>query len=212
MKDGISPEEKLLRLIRGQKKPRTLYPLDKAGSVERRITPAASSPKPSIKNASFLLDRYLTAATARKVIIALLAFSLIYLAASFAWPLVGLKKIVLPQASLNQAGALKFTPKEEPKPYEFYLDSIKQRQIFGGSVLQQARVPAPVATKADLIKEMSLVGIIAGDNPQAIIQDKTTEKTYYVIKGQFIGDIQIEDILEGKIIVNDKGKRYELYL
>jgi len=201
MTDSVSPEEKLLRLIRG-KNPKAPYRPDKE----------ASFIKPPIKNSSFLLDRYLTALTIKRVIIVFLTFSLIYLAASFFWPLLGLKKIVLPQASLSQAQALKFTAKEEPKPYEFYLDSIKQRQIFGGSVVQQANVPAPAAAKADLIKEMNLVGIIAGDNPQAIIQDKASEKTYYVTKGQFIGEIQIEDILEGKIIVNDKGQRYELYL
>ena len=69
-----------------------------------------------------------------------------------------------------------------------------------------------MVSNTDLVKQLNLVGIIAGENPQAVIEDKNTQKTYYLNKGQFLGEIQLEDILEGKIIINHKGQRFELYL
>ena len=69
-----------------------------------------------------------------------------------------------------------------------------------------------IAANVDLLKDITLVGIITGANPQAVIEDKKSLKNYYVTKGQFIGQMQVEDIQEGKIIINYKGQKYELYL
>ena len=144
-----------------------------------------------------------------------MAASFGYLLFSFIYSLVGSKKNILPSLTAAKTEELKFTPKEEPKPYEFYLEAASGRQIFRGASGNAAGQEAPVvkpAAETDLIKQINLVGIIQGDNPQAIIEDKNTQKTYYLGKGQFIGEIKIEDIQEGKIIVNDKGQRHELYL
>lgn len=62
------------------------------------------------------------------------------------------------------------------------------------------------------IQDLSLMGIISGDNPQAAIQDKKTQKVYYVSKGESVADFLIEDIQDGKIILGYKGQRYELRL
>lgn len=202
MKDNISPEEKLLRLIRGEKK----------AKAPKEAIPTIANLKSPLKNSVYsLANIYLTPAVVQKIMVVLLAVSFVCLLASFIYPLVASKKIVLPQVPLKKTEALSLTLEAELKPYEFYLQSARQRQIFGNSVVQEKSV-AQVAANLDIVKEMSLVGIISGDNPQAIIEDKATQKTYYVTKGQFIGEIQIEEILEGKIIISYKGQRFELYL
>jgi type II secretory pathway component PulC len=103
-------------------------------------------------------------------------------------------------------------PVQEVKPYEFYLEGIKSKQIFSSASRPEETARPASAASADLIKGINLVGIISGDRPQAIIEDKIMQKTYYVAKGQFVGAFQVEDIQEGKVILSYRGERFELYL
>jgi type II secretory pathway component PulC len=154
----------------------------------------------------------------------LIAFiaSCIYLIISFIYPLVGFKEVKAPlMKPENISGSEeKQEAEQKVKPYEFYLEGIRNRQIFS-SVSTSAPIyekEKPIssssleAESADLIKNINLVGIISGENSQAVIEDKKIQKTYYLTKGQFIGEFQIEDIREGKVILNYHGKRFELYL
>lgn len=213
MKDNISPEEKLLRLIRGDKKPKPVgKALDDTG-IDKKTIPSIANLKSPINKSTYSLARaYLTGGAIQKIMVALMAASVIYAAVSFIRPSAGLDKVSLPEAGLKKIDGLDFAPKEELKPYEFYLEPTKQRQIFGNAPVPEAAIPKVATDGTDFIKQINLVGIISGDNPQAVIEDKNTQKTYYVSKGQFIGEIQIEDIQEGKIILNHKGQRFELYL
>ncbi len=188
MKDIISPEEKLLRLIRGQKKQGAQTPISKS---------AASAIKISWGN--------------RKILIWILTASCIYLFISLLYPFIGLRRISLPKDNPQKTLEPISEQKTETKPFEFYQQGITGRRIFSNANAQADAVPASAAG-VDLAKDINLVGIIAGENPQAIVEDKKTLKTYYVTKGQFVGEMQIDDIREGKIIVNYRGQKYELYL
>ena len=217
MRDNISPEEKLLRLIRAEKKTKpspNLWDKYQGGNLDKEVTADIPHLKPAIKKPRFSFIRpYLTAGNIQRLIPVFLIASIVYLLISFIYPFVGLNKIELPKTPLDKMKELELKLKKESKPLEFYLQGIRQREIFGNPVgsSQETVIPAG-ATEADLIKDISLVGIISGLTPQAIIEDKKAQKTYYVTKGQFIGEMQVEDILEGKIILNFKGKRFELYI
>jgi type II secretory pathway component PulC len=194
MMDNISPEERLLNLIRGKKK---------------EDVPS----KPSVKYPTYpIVQKYLAFFyEPRKIVMITLGVSLIYLAVSFIYPLLGLRKIKLPQVTPEKIIESKIEPTQEIKPYEFYLEAAKGRQIFSSVSGQELGQPAS-GVSVDLIKDINLVGIISGENPQAVIEDKKTQKTYYVTKGQFIGEFQIGDIQEGKVILDYKGQRFELYM
>lgn len=186
MKETTSPEEKLLRLIRGGKTGPSLK-----------------------KDFNFLawLRSKLTVSSARKAAAVLFFLSVIYLAVSFIYPLTGLKKINLPQPGQQKTG----TPlKEEVKPLEFYAQAINQRQIFGSALVGSSGQPIVAAGEA--LKDISLVGVISGEPPQAVIEDKKAQRTYYAIKGQSVGEYQLEDIQDGKVILNYDGKKYELHI
>lgn len=205
MKDNISPEEKLLRLIRGQKK--------QSVTTDKQvgITPAVSEVKSTIKPSIYLLiKKYSSLIGIHKIIWIFFVTSCIYLAVSLIYPLVWLKRIKLPQIAAGRTIESKIEPKVEVKPYEFYQEGIANKQIFGARFSQD--VEKPTAVGLDFMKDINLVGIIAGENPQAIIEDKKAQKTYYLSKGQFMGEFQLEGIGEGKIILNYNGQRYELYL
>lgn len=194
MKDNILPEEKLLRLIRKEKK------ADR--EPERKDSLAKMSSKAGVKFSSL---------NPKKIILTAFIASSLYLIISLIYPLLVVKKNILPEVKPEAVVEPKAETIEGPKPYDFYLKGIKEREIFGSS--QIAVVTKPASTiNTDLVKDISLVGIVAGETPQAIIEDKKTQKTYYLTKGQFIGEMQVEDIQEGKIILNYKGERFELYL
>ena len=194
MRDNISPEEKLLRLIRGPKK---------QGVITEKTE--------KNRQWNFSFPKYLIFPNINKIIFAIFALSCIYLIYTFAYPLFISNNINLPKVTEEKIPEEKIQAIQQIKPYEFYLQGLKNRQIFSGASGQESEKSAGTIN-ADLIKDMTLVGIVAGDNPQAIIQDKKTQKTYYVTKGQFIGEFKVEDIQDGKIILNYSGQKLELYL
>lgn len=199
MKDNLSPEEKLLNLIKGKKTPKG---------------PALSTAKPDVQySAKSLPGAHLTFPHIQKLMLALTGISLIYLLAVFLYPWFGFNEIKLSKApddkpEITLSG---LELEKKTKPYEFYLQGLGKRQIFSANFAQEETTTSP-GVDTDLIKHINLVGIISGENPQAVIEDKNIHKTYYLNKGQSIGELQIEDIKEGRVILNCKGQRYELYL
>jgi hypothetical protein len=206
MNDRISPEEKLLRLIRGQKK-------QSAAITDSTPLPQLNQPIKSQSKASrqSLLRRLKSGLNYRQIIIVVFGLSLIYLAILFIYPLAGSKNISLKQLPAKNPSELNIQEKERSKPYEEYIAGISGRKIFSASPAQGKELPMGVVN-SDMLKEINLVGIISGDNPQAVLEDKKSLKTYYLSKGQFMGEFQIDDIQEGKIILISNGQKYELYL
>ncbi len=204
MKDNILPEEKLLRLIRGQKK--------QSSFTEKISTIPVQDAKPE-KNRllNFSFQKNLFFLNINKIIFAAFIISCLYLIYIFAHPLFLSNNINLPKVTEEKIPEEKIQAIQQIKPYEYYLEGLKNRQIFSSASGQESEKSAGTIN-ADLIKDMSLIGIISGENPQAIIQDKKAQKTYYVAKGQFIGEFKVEDIQDGKIILNYKGQKFELYL
>jgi len=99
----------------------------------------------------------------------------------------------------------------EIKPYSFYSSSIGNRNIFMPQELESESVV--MGPTVDEIKaSLSLIGIIAGDRPQAIIEDKKSGKSHFLYKGNTIGEAKVLDILEDSVILEYNGQRFELVL
>lgn len=216
--NNIAPEEKLLRLIRGQKAHKKA---DAPG--EKSITAAHAHKGIELKDvlkvkaelktfAYSLFRRYVSFAYLRKIILIALAGASLYLIICFIYPWVGLYRVKLPLLPQEE----KISQQDDElkiglKPYEYYAEAIRGRRVFGGAASLETNRPAS-GQVTDSIKDISLIGIILGENPQAAIEDKKMQKTYYVTRGQFIGEFQVEAIQEGKVIINYNGERFELYL
>jgi type II secretory pathway component PulC len=195
MHSGVAPEEKLLKLIRGQKKQtaafsaRDTYPLPKQTAV------------------SFF--------TYIRIILVLgLITAAVYLAASLLYPLFSIYAAKGSSQARSDLDVAPVVQTQDAKPYAYYLDAVKKRKVFNVPAVTslQPLVVASEGPGSNVTKDLSLVGIIAGAVPQAIIEDKKSKKTYYVNTGQYIGEIQIDDIQEGKIVINHNGSRFEMYL
>lgn len=204
MKDSISPEEKLLKLIRGKQKENKIQesqPRLKVLDTKKELTPQ-----------SYPVQNYSTAPYIKKIIYATFLVACLYLIFSFLYPWVGFKKPNLTEIESQESPDIKTEPQFQQTPVEFYLKDIQDRQIFSGSATQP-QIEKPLASVSqDFIKDLKLVGIISGDKPQAVIEDKKAEQTYYLSQGQSFGELTVEDIKEGKVILNYRGYKFELYL
>ena len=90
-----------------------------------------------------------------------------------------------------------------------YSSVIGSRQIFKGG---EEAPPPEVVQSANIAGRFTLVGIMPGENPQAIIEDKETGKTYYLYKGtSFDGGI-VQEIGSGRVVLECKGEKINLVL
>ena len=208
MNRNISPEEKLLRLIK------------KKSPSEAQVNAAAViTNKPVVTGrpgrGAFLKSRG-RLGVLRIFVISGFILSCLYLAFSFIFPVRGLQKVDasgnLKQGSFNSVDELK----KRIKPYEYYSRGIdNNRRIFAAALSEgelSDKDGLKEAVPLDMVKTISLLGIIAGDIPQAIIEDKRSQKTYYLNKWQSLGEFVVDDIQEGKVVLNYKGEKFEVYM
>lgn len=196
MKPHISPEEKLLRLIKGERK----KPAEAGEEISRKkLAPAVN------------FREFAAFFTARRAVTVILVLSCLYLVFTFIYPLVFLKQIKLPEVPAGKTIEEETAQKTEAKTLDSYLEAAAGKEIFSG-VTSAGTIGPVTGVNADLVKDLNLVGVITGDNPQAIIEDKRAQKTYYLNKGQFIGEFQIDDVQEGKVILDYQGQKFELHL
>jgi type II secretory pathway component PulC len=196
MNDSNLPEEKLLRLIRGAKN-------QERAQAAAKKTSEPEVPARAVRARPFKADPALLRAVSIVVFAGSCAFLLKTL---FAAPTV-------PQVPPSVHEGAPEQPVQE-QTLEHYLQQAAASRIFG---LQQQEAPAGPSSGptdaeiADMLKDLTLMGVISGAAPQAIIEDQRTQKTYYLNKGQSLGDLQVESIQENKVILNYKGRRSELY-
>lgn len=65
-------------------------------------------------------------------------------------------------------------------------------------------------SKEDILGNLNLLGIIRGDNDQAIIEDKTLKKTFFLYKGDSLGELKVYDIKDSAVILEYEGEKVEL--
>jgi len=209
MQENSFPEEKLLKLIKGQK--------DFPSAIDKKPFNNNDLEKIPLSNENarqwFSLAN-LSFSRIQKILLVVFSLSCIYLIGVFIYPLIGLEKVNIRSVTLESFKEPQAELNIEAKPYKFYLSGITGSQIFKNSVVPAGNpeVANPVNADVGVTKDIILIGVVQRENLQAIIEDKNTQKTYYVTKGQFIGEFQVEEIEENKVIINYKGQKFELYL
>ena len=94
-----------------------------------------------------------------------------------------------------------------------YLSVVANRQFFK-QVTQPKLVDNPEPISASelpgLNERYMLLGILMGENPQAIIQDKMAGSSLFLSPGQRLGDFKITEILPDRVILTQDGQNFEL--
>ena len=209
--EHLSPEERLLQLIRRRPKkeeppsPVSAQPVSHLPKVHRKLQIPVGNGK--------VLSIF-------KKVNRVLGIALAVLGAIFCVTFVIGK--VFPGASGSLKGQSletlktlgRTSPSEENsrKPYSYYAEEIEKRNIFGPSLYTETgQAPGEPALK-ESVKDLNLLGIVTGKTPQAIIEDKKEGKTFFVNKGDAIGLLRVEEILEDKVVLNYRGERVDLVL
>jgi|GEM_PF-407245 len=97
----------------------------------------------------------------------------------------------------------------------YYLQRVSSRDIFkeGGKPEPKAEAaPEPVSVEDNpATSGLSLVGISWSANPDVIIEDKDRKRTYFVKRGQTVGDgVKIEAVFKDHVVLSYEGREFEL--
>ena len=208
----LSPEAKLLKLIKtgsGLK----ADPERLTGSGERYgISPV----KNIFSHLNTLFSKFTPIALfknrIRMSLIFVIAICLVYLCFSFYGRKETKLEMYVPQPVSNtNVNVTRPDDKLAVKPYSYYSEDIGKKELFGSSV-SQAESQQGQASFVQASGDFNLIGIVWGDNPQAIIEDNKNQKTYFLNKGSFIGDYQVQEIEQGRVRLDLKGQKLDLFL
>ena len=224
MQKDISPEEKLLSLIKGQQARSGEKNAGKPEAEEGRAGAVSFKNKLDdyilivLKN-SFLKNSLFNPDILKafnKYMVIILAVAALYFI--FDILLVSPSRNAASIISSSSASGARMPLAEkrmpiETKNYSYYSSRMAGKGVFRGSSYAQTESQDGQEPGGELSGgNLGLVGIVPGDNPQAIIEEKKNQKTYYLIKGQSVNGITIENISEDKVTLEYRGKRLTLVL
>lgn len=208
-----SPEEKLLRLIRGERKPKNrpvpLQEKEKSVPRERESRPAVAAQDrkvtPSqLKGGGYVKFINITLITVLVIIAVVLLIDVISFnlkrPAYIAEPAT--RRAAPPQANAS------FPVAENPDNSGL----LESKDLFRASPVYAAPAARVPQASYDKLKDFALKGIIAGDKPQAILEDEKNKKSYFLYKGDSVDNIRVEDIKSDKVILSINGEVLELTL
>jgi len=131
---------------------------------------------------------------------------------------LALKLSVLPVFSFKaessaKLGALKQA--SQLKALTFYMEKSRTRDIFKiGKQAQAEDAPKQatdtVAKQQAIVSKYKLVGISWSDNPDAMIEDSTANKTYFLKRGQALDGAKVQAIFKDKVVLSSEGVEVEL--
>jgi len=225
MKKDIPPEEKLLRLIKGSKKKSMTKEEEwalKAQSSESGMPQMYKMPgyrkegelkkARSISISMPIILKKINMAMLNSILVFCLGALLLY----FIYDLYHATYHKKDKLEISAAEEIK-TPKIdkgealEAKPYSFYSSSIGGRNIFLPQETEEELIITGPSLE-EISGGFSLIGIIAGEKPQAIIEDRKSGKSYFLYESGVVGETKVVQILEDKVVMEYQGQRFELVL
>lgn len=101
------------------------------------------------------------------------------------------------------------------KPVAYYLEKMAARDIFKMGVKkraapEQGQVNSSASRILELTQHLKLVGISWSSDPDAMIEDTRALKTFFVKRGEMIGDIKVQAIFKDKVVLVYSGEEIEL--
>lgn len=215
-----SPEEKLLRLIRGERKPKDkIVPEKPAARGEDKTVTAVpvrtTAPRFPKLGRSANYSRFINVS----LIVSLVTIAVVIIidVISFNSSRPAYVTGAAPKAGAGTVERVQNTPQPRPQargPAAFsegpeLLGSRELFRVSPAAAAASARIPQAPFEK---MKDLSLKGIIAGDKPQAILEDEKNKKSYFLYKGDSVNNIKVEDIQSDRVILIINGEALELTL
>lgn len=116
----------------------------------------------------------------------------------------------------ESAGLTTSTKAQILKTASFYSEKVRQRNIFemGPKLTEEdagevfTRLPSSLILEAT--QHLKLVGISWSDDPDAMIEDTRALRTFFVKRGEMLGDVKVEAIFKDKVVLSYSGEEIEL--
>jgi len=204
------PEEKLLRLIRGKT---ARAAAEAPGPQAAGAAAAMAGAAPGVPERARQFPWLKAAIGALSAVVCL---ELVVLLVQALWPLAPVTAPIAPIAATAPGTVLAdgaaqgmARPPEMPS-----VAASASRPLFAAAAAPAAAAPSrPSGSATQLASRLTLMGIVAGDPAQAIIEDSQTQRTYFVTAGQTIVEgAVVEQVLENRVVLNLAGERIELTL
>ncbi len=222
--ESLTPEKQLLKLIENPKQASVRVESAKREGKKWFSFPALKGRLDFWKGTSvkqwFSLKKFSKSVhgverinTVLKVLIVIVA---IYTGYSVFGMAMGIKKAANLILKPDPAGAETSESDAGLKNVSYYLEKIKGRNIFSpiDAGTKAAVVEEKVdedAPEVDPSKDCSLVGIAWGEDPEAMIEDKKLNRTFFMKRGQSMGNgLRVVTIFKDKVILSYKDKEFEL--
>lgn len=147
----------------------------------------------------------------------LVVIFLLYFFGSMVTSLVNLSKA--PRLESNAPVARIETRLPEPsglkKAASYYLDKVRERDIFTMGLKKiAAEKPGantgPSAKSLEVAASLKLVGISWSNDPDAMIEDTKGLKTFFVKRGEMVGDAKVQAIFKDKVVLSLDNEEFEL--
>jgi hypothetical protein len=145
----------------------------------------------------------------------LVAVLLLYFSGSLIASLVNLSKtprlestapVAKIEANFPEATGLK-------KAASYYLDKVRERDIFTMGLKKTAEKQSennPSAKSLEIASTLKLVGISWSNDPDAMIEDTKELKTFFVKRGEMVGDAKVQAIFKDKVVLSLGKEEFEL--
>ncbi len=104
-------------------------------------------------------------------------------------------------------------PQGLKKAASYYLDKVRERDIFTMGLKKVALVKpeqGPSARILEIVASLKLVGISWSNDPDAMIEDIKSLKTYFVKRGDFVGETKVQAIFRDKVVLSFENEEFEL--
>jgi len=102
----------------------------------------------------------------------------------------------------TQQPAKQKDPEKSISSFDDYQKMLNEKTIFAPPASRKSKKDVSEGPGLrELVKDLTLVGIMPGDEPQAIIEDKKSGQTLFLIKGESIDNIEIKDIASGRVVL-----------
>ena len=219
----VTPEKQLLKLIEGESKEGEKNPLEQARlkrgalnmlsfgalfarfSFFKRATQKKISSPPKFSLSFRLVNR---------ILVVVVACFFVYAFTDVVASAVSLGRIpnIVPQKELPGAGSEnKASPLKEES---YYLQKVNSRDIFKEykeSEPKKEKKDVKQAEENEAVKNLSLVGISWSADPDVIIEEKVQQRTYFVKRGQMVGNnVKVEAVFKDKVVLSYDDQEFEL--
>lgn len=208
--NNFHPEDRLLRLIRGEKKEQT-------GS-KKPVKFSVRSDR--LKQVLSVLKTEPVISTNR-ILPVIISILLIYTA--YIWIRPGTsEEILIPSSRVidSRVVSLKGIDKKQQinlkiqnlKPSSFYSSMAKKRNLFKQLAANPVILPEVGIGIGQLVKDLKLIGIVLDERTQAIIENRKTKSVHYVNEGSTVGELRVSKISESSVTLSYGLETIDLFL